>query len=406
MSRWASWMGFVVFAVAMAAGGAALAQTGDGEGVDSQLLWASPGPSSFATLSSADILGHKAVSFGAVFDYYRRPLALELLSSDGAKDTEWVVEYAATADFMWAFGIADWVQLGVILPVVLDQEGVGATPLMPLGADDSTYKLAGAALKDLRFDAKVRFIGKDEAPELRGFGLAADVAMSVPTGDELNFAGEKGFVFAPNLILDYRRNPISVGLNVGARLRTEEARLADLTVGHQMTAGLGVTGHLFDRRFLVGAEGTIVAEMDGFDRLGFEYRASVGYVPDQARSVTLWLSGGASAGTGDLLGTPKLRFLLGITYAPQREEEDYVPEELPRAPEAPAAEEALAPEAAPATDSAPAADTAVPAEEPAPAAPETATPAEAPAPAPVAPAPTPTPTPTPPDAPVPGGQSA
>jgi OmpA-OmpF porin, OOP family len=342
MSRRASWLSLVVFAVALAAGGAARAQGGDGEGVDSQLVWASPGPSSFATLQSADILGHKQVSFGAVFDYYRRPLALDISSSDGTEATKWVVEYAATADFMWAFGIADWVQLGVILPVVLDQEGVGATPLMPLGADESTYKLAGAALKDLRFDAKVRFVGQKKPPEARGVGLAADLAVSFPTGDELNFAGEKGFVFAPSLVLDYRKTPISVGLNAGARLRTEEAALADLTVGHQMTAGIGVTGHLLDRRFLLGAEATLVAEMDGFDRLGFEYRGSVGYVPDQARAVTLWLSGGASAGTGDLLGTPKLRFLLGITYAPQREDEDeYVPEEPP--PPAPVIEEAPAP---------------------------------------------------------------
>jgi len=381
MSRKASLLVFVVAAVVMTVSGAALAQDGDGEGVDSQLLWASPGPSSFATLSSADILGHKAVSFGAMFDYYRRPLALETTYDDGTEEKDWVVEYAMTADFMWAFGLADWVQLGVVLPVVLDQSGVGATPLMPLGVDDSTYKLAGAALKDLRFDAKVRFVGKDEAPETRGFGLAADLAMSVPTGDELNFAGEKGFVFAPNLILDYRKTPISVGLNVGVRLRTEKAELVDLEVGHQMTAGLGVTGHLFDRRFLVGAEGTLVAEMDGFDRLAFEYRGSVGYVPDKARSVTLWFSGGASAGTGDLLGTPKLRFLLGITYAPQRDEEEYVPEEPMPEPE-PAAEEPPAeepaPEAAPATELTPAEETVTPADAAAPTAPEAA-PAETPA---------------------------
>jgi hypothetical protein len=328
-------MGSLALAVAMAAGGTALAQgasepLGDGEGVDSQLLWAAPGPSNFPTLASADILGHKGVSFGAVFDYYRRPLALDIRMSDGATDRKWVVEYAGTADFTWAFGIADWVQLGVVLPVVLDQSGVGATPLMPLGVDDSTYKLAGAALKDMRFDAKVRFLGgQSKTPETRGFGLALDVAMAVPTGDELNFAGEKGFVFAPNIIVDLHRCPISAALNLGARLRTEKARLADLTVGHQATAGLGVTGHLLDRRFLLSAEGALVAEMDGFDRIGFEYRAGVGYVPDDARALTLWISGGSSAGTGDLLGTPQLRFLVGLTYAPKPEEDAVEPEAAP-----------------------------------------------------------------------------
>jgi len=351
-------IGSLTLAAAMSAGGAVLAQgggepVGDGEGVDSQLLWAAPGPSNFPTLASADILGHKGVSFGAMFGYYRRPLALEIQMSDGSSDTRWVVEYAATADFTWAFGIADWVQLGVVLPVVLDQSGVGATPLMPLGVDDSTYKLASSALKDMRFDAKVRFLGgKSETPESRGFGLALDVAMAVPTGDELNFAGEKGFVFAPNIIVDLHRCPISAALNVGARLRTEQAKLADLTVGHQMTAGLGVTGHLLDRRFLLSAEGALVAEMDGFDRIGFEYRAAVGYIPDQARALTLWVSGGSAAGTGDLLGTPQLRFLVGLTYAPRPEEEDvYEPEpEVAPEPEAEADEVAPEPEAPPSLD--------------------------------------------------------
>jgi hypothetical protein len=337
-------IGALALAVATAAGGAAFAQgtaepLGDGEGVDSQLRWAAPGPSNFPTLASADILGHKGVSFGAVFDYYRRPLALDIRHSDGTSDTSWVVEYAATADFTWAFGIADWVQLGVVLPVVLDQAGVGATPLMPLGVDDSTYKLASSALKDMRFDAKVRFVGgRAETPETRGFGLALDLAMAVPTGDELNFAGDEGFVFAPNLILDLHRCPISAALNLGARLRTEQSKLADLTVGHQMTGGLGITGHLLDRRMLLSAEGVLVAEMDGFDRIGFEYRGAVGYVPDQARALTLWVSGGSAAGTGDLLGTPQLRFMVGLTYAPKPEEDVY--EEEPIAEEAaPAVEE-------------------------------------------------------------------
>jgi hypothetical protein len=353
MRQMARLIGVFAFAVASAWGGAAFAQgaagpVGDGEGVDSQLRWAAPGPSNFPTLASADILGHKQVSFGAVFDYYRRPLALDVAMSDGTTHRSWVVEYAATADFMWAFGIADWVQLGLVLPVVLDQEGVGATPLMPLDVDDSTYKLASSALKDLRFDAKVRFVGgRAEKPEARGFGLALDVQMAVPTGDELNFAGEEGFVFAPNIVLDLHRCPISAALNVGARLRTEQATLADLTVGHQLTSGVGITGHLLDRRMLLSAEGVLVAEMDGFDRIGFEYRGAVGYVPDDARALTLWVSGGSSAGTGDLLGTPQLRFLIGLTYAPRPEEEDiFEAEPMPEPDVAPEPEaEAVEPEA-------------------------------------------------------------
>ena len=280
-------------------------------------------PSNFPTVQSSDIVGHTEVAFSGLFGYCRKPLAVEIEDlTTGATDTEWVVEYAATADFMWAFGIAEIFQIGVALPVVLDQEGVGAEPFMPLGADPSTYRLAGSALRDLRLSAKTRFLGgQAEIPDRRDFGLGLDVGVNIPTGDELSFAGEKGFVITPTAILDFHRCKFSAALNVGARLRTETAQLADLEVGHQFASGLGVTGHFLDRTLLLSAEGVALVEMDGFDRFGLEYRGGIGYVPDEAKAVTIWLAGGSSVGTGDLLATPQLRILLGITYAPGGEED-------------------------------------------------------------------------------------
>ena len=49
---------------------------GEGRGVDSELLWPTPGPSHFATLMSSDVLDHKKASFSTLLDYYRKPLGL------------------------------------------------------------------------------------------------------------------------------------------------------------------------------------------------------------------------------------------------------------------------------------------------------------------------------------------
>ncbi len=324
MARIARVVGLLAALITLAVVLPSQAQDATGEGVDSQTLWISPGPSNFPTVLSSDIVGHLGVAFGAMFDYYRKPLGLEVTNSNGDAVEKWVVENATTADFTWAFGLVDVFQLGLVLPVVIDQSGVGATPFMPVGVDDSSYKLSGSALRDLRFHAKARFLGGfAEIPDRRNLGLALDFGMSVPSGDELNFAGETGLVFAPNAIIDFHRCKFSAALNLGARLRTKKAKLADLEVGHQFTSGLGVTGHYLDRRLLLSAEGTLLAEMNGFDRIGFEYRGAVGYVPDESRAVTLWLSGGSAAGTGDLLGTPQVRILLGITYAPGAGEEAF-----------------------------------------------------------------------------------
>jgi hypothetical protein len=255
-----------------------------------------------------------------MFGYYRKPLSVENADSG---DESWIVENAFTADFMWAFGIVDIFQVGLVLPVVLDQDGVGATPFQPQGAEEADYALASSALRDLRFNVKTRFLGgKAEIPDRRDFGLALDLGLAVPSGDELNFAGDEGVVFFPQAIVDFHRCKFSAALNLGARLRTAEAeKLADLSVGHQGTFGLGVTGHYFKRRLLLSAEGLGVIEFDGFDRVGFEYRGGIGYVPDDARAVTLWIAGGSSAGTGDLLGTPLFRVLVGLTYAPGSDDE-------------------------------------------------------------------------------------
>lgn len=328
-SIWPKLLGLLLGTAILAGAGTALAQpSNDGEGVDSQVLWATPGPSNFPTIQSSDIVGHLGVAFGAMFGYYRESLGLQVSETrpDGTQDesTEWVVENAVTADFMWAFGLGEIFQLGLTLPVVLDQSGVGATPFQPLGVDDSSYKLAGSALRDLRFNAKTRFLGGNaEIPDRRGFGLGLDVGVSIPSGDELNFAGENGFVIAPLAIFDYHLCKFSIAANVGARLRTVKAQLADLVVGHQFAYGLGVTGHYLDRRLLLSAEGAGLVEFDGFDRVGFEYRGAIGYAPDEARAVTLWLSGGSTLGTGDVLGFPQMRVLLGITYAPGQGEEPF-----------------------------------------------------------------------------------
>jgi hypothetical protein len=319
--------GLLLAAALLSVCGVASAQAvaDDGEGVDSNVLWPAPGPSNFPTVQSSDIVGHTEVAFSGLFGYHRKPLALEIEDmATGQTNTKWVVEYAVSADFLWAFGIADIFQIGIALPVVLDQEGVGAMPLMPQGADPSTYKLAGSALRDIRLSGKTRFVGgQAEIPDRRGFGVALDVGANIPTGDELSFAGEQGFVITPTAVLDYHLCKFSAALNVGARLRTETAGLADLTVGHQLAYGLGVTGHFLDRTLLLSAEAVALNELADFGRMGMEYRGGVGYVPDDKKAVTIWLAGGSSAGTGDLLGTPQMRILLGITYAPGAEEDAF-----------------------------------------------------------------------------------
>lgn len=287
----------------------------EGEGVDSQLLWTAPGPSNFPSVQSSDIVPHANVTFGASMGYHRKPLGIERTATG---ETEWVVENAWGAEFLWAFGILDYLQLGLALPLVFDQDGVGATPFLPEGEEEADYVLASSALRDTRAYVKARFLGGfAELPDRRQWGLAMDVAVTLPSGDELNFAGENGPVLAPTAIVDYHLCMFSAALNLGARLRfADKAELADLDVGHQGVASLAVTGHFLDRRLLLTAEGMAFSALDDFQRFAMEYHGAVGYIPDSEGAVKIWVAAGSSLGTGDVLGTPAIRAFLGFTYSP------------------------------------------------------------------------------------------
>jgi hypothetical protein len=113
--------------------------------------------------------------------------------------------------------------------VVLNQKGSGPPPEpAPAGTAAASAKssLASSALGDIRFNVKTRFLGgKAPMPDRRDFGLGLDLGLSVPSGDERNFAGENGVVFFPTAVLDFHRCKFSAALNVGARLRSDTARI-------------------------------------------------------------------------------------------------------------------------------------------------------------------------------------
>ncbi|NLN62449.1 MAG: hypothetical protein GX146_06175 [Myxococcales bacterium] len=310
-------LGAFVLTAFLASPAVALAQSdmGDGKGVNSQTFWIAPDSGQHLGVQSANVLGHKGLSFGALLQYYRRPLGL---SVDG--HTSWVVKRVTTVDFSWALGLGERVQVGLVLPVALEQYGKGAAALFP-NEDPDNHLLAPATVGDLRLHGKLRFFGGAvRSDEHSGFGLAADIALSAPSGDEENFFGENSTVFAPTAIVDFQHPFVAVALNVGTRMRAKPLpQLAHITTGNQFVSGMGFTASLLSRRLHLAIEANLLAEIADFSHWGIEYRGAVGVSPGAEKSVTLWLSGGAGA-TPDatpVMGIPQMRFMLGLTYAPQ-----------------------------------------------------------------------------------------
>ena len=300
-------------------GSVASAQTlKDGEGISSQLLWSTPGPGNFPFVQSAEILDDKQLSFSIVADHFRKPLALEI------NDTVyWSVQRVTAMDFSWAIGLLDRFQLGIVLPVHVEQAGTGAAPLNLDDGATGNSEIGTTAIGDLRIHAKTLLVQQYPNAEIRGAGVALDMGLSIPIGDEKNFAGENGIIWAPSLVLDFRRNWLSAGTNIGVRLRSgEKSGLADSMVGNQMAYGLGVTIHLLEEKLLMNGETTLLAEVDDFERMGLELRGALGTKPGPSKAVTVWLTASAGLANKDepLLCVPQMRFTLGLSYTPSKKD--------------------------------------------------------------------------------------
>ncbi|MBN2719257.1 MAG: hypothetical protein JXX14_25630 [Deltaproteobacteria bacterium] len=290
----------------------------DGTGLNSQILWSTPGPGNYAFVQSAEILSHRDVSFSVVADHYRKPLGLEV------EDTVyWSVARVSAIDFSWAIGLFDRFQVGMVLPVVVEQSGVGASPLFDDNTPVGHREIGTAAVSDLRLHAKTILYRQFPDGTDRGAGLAIDLGFSIPIGDEDNFSGEHAVIWAPTLLMDFRRRWLSAGTSVGVRLRSgDKPGLADAEVGNQLAHGLGITIHLFDDLLMISGETNLLAEIDKFERMGMELRGALGSRPGETKAVTLWLSGARGLANRDepLLCVPQMRFTLGISYTPSKKE--------------------------------------------------------------------------------------
>ncbi len=222
--------------------------------------------------------------------------------------TDRLVEHLLTFDLLGTVGLHERIELGAHLPLHI------------AGGDDTTTFAPG----DLRLIPKVRLLGGSERAA-RGFALAVAVPLALPTGDEGAFVGENGFSAQPKLIGELALAGLRLAANIGALLRTDEAQLADLTVGHELTYGAGAALELGSEDLLGVGEvygAAPIAEAAAGDNAPLEGVAGLRYF---AASGAV-LSGGLGTGFVTGYGAPAFRIFVGVAWDPRPEPE---PEPLP-----------------------------------------------------------------------------
>ena len=324
--------------------------------VDSDTFWPHAGPQQLMTVGGTETVEAERVAFGLVASYLRRPIVLHVPSAAGSD--RGAIDDQLDATFLFAYGLTDRLELDLALPVTVFQDGAGTSPLTGSG------ELPATATRDMRFGATYTLLARPRKHPWRhdasGFGLAARFEMAAPTGDENAFAAERGGVYVPSLAADYRSYRLSLGLEIGARIRPV-TDFAGARIGTQgvVAAGVGVdllpkhdlltlTGELrllpvFTEQATVGQSVSgLTSSANGTYIMPMEWMVTARSAPIEGGDLSFQLGVGGGIPTsvdpnGNVFApitTPAFRVALGVTFAPRGRDtdEDGVPDAVDRCP--------------------------------------------------------------------------
>lgn len=311
--------------VVVAAGSPVWAQGGMApteRSIEVQLFQNAIGPKGFLTVDSASIPAHKTYGLGLFFNYQRSPFSLftSTAGSDLRQSVD-VVKQQLTAELTGAVGLFDKMQVGFALPLTLMLDGRDFTAQGQPSGD----KLSGSGLGDLRVEAKglmshMTFGGNTEEEgggDTSDFFVSAAAGLTLPTGDDSKFRGDKTVTGRLRVIAEYRKGDIRAGGFAGALFR-DKSQVFKAEVSHQVMYGVAT-------EYSLHRQVSLIAEL--FGRNGFNrYVDSNPMELDVAMRVNITsmvaLTAGGGAGIIKGIGSPKARGFLGLTFYPDFRDAD------------------------------------------------------------------------------------
>jgi outer membrane protein OmpA-like peptidoglycan-associated protein len=293
---------------------------------------------------------HFGFDVGLMFNYSRKPLSLYYQTKQGAGGTfdigeakvVDVIENQMTADVVGAIGLHyKWLhfQAGIDLPVNLVLTG---TDLDSNGAciqeSGGCGSLSATGMGDLRLQLKLLLFH-----DLKGFSLAFSPILTFPTGNAtMDYGGDPNVGFRPRIVAGYQLGQFMAAANLGYVVR-QNSMIFSSMISDQLTYGLGA-GYRVHKRVL------LLAEL--FGAAGFGDEAGCGWDPtanggkggttctDTSSTkidshpleadvggrfnVMHGLDVTAGVGFGILraVGSPQVRVLAGVRWAPDFQDTD------------------------------------------------------------------------------------
>lgn len=253
-------------------------------------------------LLSSKTLQERAWSTGFGISYAANPI--ELGDESGAR-VESIVDYHLNMTLNGAYGIKDWVSVGIIIPFF------PAMRLDPVGTDPENTT---AAFGDFGFAGKFHLWDSQKENLTMGFGVSP--YLFFPTGSTDKYTGNTNVTGGFSLLYDllfWQDNLVLI--NLGLNLREKED-LANLSIGQELTYGLGFTRPIIKDiglHALTEIKGSSalngIGSRENRNPLEWLFGIKKGFLRDQ-----MFASFGGSLGLTTGYGTPDFRIFSQLTY--------------------------------------------------------------------------------------------
>jgi outer membrane protein OmpA-like peptidoglycan-associated protein len=262
--------------------------------------------SDWFTADSMDFRGHLRPAAGIVADWARKPLVT--YTPEGSERTVLVsdqfIAHAGGALVAW-----DRVRFALDLPVALYQSGDDA-----FAAGSFFRAPSGASIGDLRLAVDAVALGRYRDPVNVGGG----VQLYVPTGDRDSFTGDGKVRIVPHVLVAGATGMFEYAGQLAIAYRAQNDPFAGSAMGSEIRLGAAAGVRAFDGKLVAGPEmwlSTGIEDADAFfarRTTPFEllFGAHYAFDPD-------WRVGaGVGPGLTRAFGTPQVRFVVSIEYAP------------------------------------------------------------------------------------------
>ena len=273
-------------------------------------------------LGASRVLGSLEPSAGLFFQYLDDPL--QLVSDNAAQHVvSRLITHQLKADLWIAMGFANVIDVGVVLPLVLNQAGQDLAIFSRPG-----QTVDAVAMGDVRIVPKLELVDPEAAS---GFGLAVLFTLSLPTGSEAGFSSDGAVRFEPRVVFDWTdgASGFSVVGNLGYHFRPKTT-FNNLVVDDAVTWGAGV-------RVPTPLDAlTVLGTVFGSVPLSQDIDPATGSARSDGRATPVELDAGLELTLGDFVaqggvgvgltqgfGAPDFRLFLSAGYVPRCIDNDH-----------------------------------------------------------------------------------